>query len=87
MFNLNLGIIYDENGNAQNHRSLLKVALNPFLRAFGCQITSCWDFGANKILGYELRKCEKIPLLKGLKSSWLFVLSKNWRLKKIKRLF
>lgn len=38
-----LGIIYDANGNAINHRSVVKVLFNPFLRVFGITIATIFD--------------------------------------------
>ena len=41
-----LGIVYDQNGDVKNHRSLLKVICNPLLRCFGlCIGTWCADDG------------------------------------------
>jgi hypothetical protein len=39
---MNLGIIWKD-GKVTNHRSLLKVLLNPILRCFGWQIGSEFD--------------------------------------------
>ena len=47
---LHLGIIIDETGSAINHRSLLKVALNPILRRFGLYIGTKYN-PATKELG------------------------------------
>lgn len=53
---MKLGILY-KNGKIVNHRSLLKVVLNPILRYFGYYIGSiCID---NEIIGLKLGICEK----------------------------
>ena len=53
---MKLGILY-KNGKIVNHRSLLKVVLNPVLRYFGYYIGSiCID---NEIIGLKLGICEK----------------------------
>lgn len=38
-----------------NHRTLLKIILNPILRKFGFEIVSCFS-EQDKFLRYELRK-------------------------------
>jgi hypothetical protein len=54
---MKLGLLY-KNGEVVNHRSLLKVVINPILRYFGfCIGTNLED---NGYLGsYSLMKCEK----------------------------
>jgi hypothetical protein len=54
---MKLGLLYKD-GNVVNHRSLLKVIINPILRYFGlCIGTNLED---NGYLGfYSLMKCEK----------------------------
>lgn len=42
--------------NRTNHRTWLKVILNPILRKFGFQIVSCFSEQDNKFLRYEVRK-------------------------------
>jgi hypothetical protein len=53
---IKLGIVYKDN-KIINHRSLLKVLLNPFLRCIGLYIgTRCED---NTLKGIKLNKCIK----------------------------
>ena len=53
---IKLGIVYKDN-KIINHRSLLKVLLNPFLRYIGLYIgTRCED---NTLKGIKLNKCIK----------------------------
>lgn len=53
---MKLGILYHK-GKIVNHRSLLKVLLNPILRYCGCYIGSvCED---NRIKGLKLKKCKR----------------------------
>ena len=54
---MKLGIVYKD-GKVINHRSLIKVILNPILRYFGYQIGTLFDDG---ILGKPvLVSCERI---------------------------
>lgn len=58
---LNLGII-KKDGKIINHRSLVKVAINPILRMFGWQIANRLDTGI--IVGLPvLLRCPKIKLI------------------------
>lgn len=54
-----LGIIYDKNGKLKNHRSLIKVFVNPFLRLFGYNIATKADGETEKLLGPVLVPCKK----------------------------
>jgi len=56
---LELGIVYNKQGKIINHRSLLKVVLNPFLRMFGFNIATIIDLHKNKLCKPCLIKCEK----------------------------
>jgi hypothetical protein len=49
LINWNLGIILDSDGKPINHRSLLKVLVNPFLRTTGWQITT--PISDNNVIG------------------------------------
>lgn len=54
---MKLGLLF-KNGEVVNHRSLLKVVVNPILRYFGfCIGTNLKDNGL--LDSYELMKCEK----------------------------
>ena len=57
---LNLGIIWKD-GKIINHRSLLKVCLNPFLRVIGVEIASLFD--NNEFKRYMIKKCPRRPLV------------------------
>ena len=58
---MKLGILYKD-GKIVNHRSLLKVLVNPVLRYFGYHIGSiCKE---NKIKGIKLQKCRKVNKIK-----------------------
>lgn len=60
--NLNLGIIL-ENEKIKNHRSLLKVLLNPWLRKlFKIQIATLIDVNTQKIINLKICKCKKCNL-------------------------
>lgn len=61
MNKLNLGILYKD-GKIVNHRSLLKVLLNPILRYFGYYIgTICID---EKLKGIKIQKGQKSKSIK-----------------------
>lgn len=49
MKNLHLGIIVNPEGTIINHRSLLKVALNPIFRSMGFQLESVYLKSINEL--------------------------------------
>ena len=58
---MKLGVLYKD-GKIVNHRSLLKVLVNPILRRFGYYIGSiCID---NEIKGIKLQKGQKVDKIK-----------------------
>ena len=59
MNNLNLGIVFDNKFNVINHRSLLKVLLNPFLRILGKQIATDFDERNGFLRKIVLTNCPK----------------------------
>ena len=61
---LHLGIIYKD-GKVINHRSLLKIVLNPLLRLFGWQIATKFD--NEQIGGIVIMRCPRV-----WKNSWIF---------------
>ena len=61
---LHLGIIYKD-GKVINHRSLLKIVLNPLLRLFGWQIATKFD--NEQIGGIVIMRCQRI-----WRNSWMF---------------
>ena len=56
---LNLGVVYKDE-KIVNHRSIIKVFLNPFLRFFGINIATIFDIERNKLLRPTIVKCNKI---------------------------
>lgn len=50
-----LGILH-YNNKVVNHRSMVKVLLNPIMRMFGCQLGSYFEDG--EFLHYEIMKAE-----------------------------
>lgn len=54
-----LGVVYNSEGKVINHRSLLKVFINPFLRLFGYNIATLYDMEKNKLLKPVLIPCNK----------------------------
>lgn len=84
---MNFGIILDKNGHIRSHRSLLKVALNPFLRVVGLQVATNYCFKTGKMLGAVLTTCPpRRNLLTNLKRSWWCPLYRGERLIKRRRL-
>jgi hypothetical protein len=55
---LNLGIVY-ENGKVVNHRSFVKVILNPFFRTFGFCIATNFDIDKQKLYHPVFIKCNR----------------------------
>ena len=53
------GIIINNDGKIINHRSIIKVFLNPFLRLVGLQIATNYDKKNNKLLYPVIMRCEK----------------------------
>jgi len=73
--NLNLGVIY-QNGKIINHRSLVKIIMNPILRRlFGIAISSI--FVNNRFMRYKIIK-QKPPGV----SSWNYKLKEGMSVKK-----
>lgn len=72
----NLGIIVDRKNNPVNHRSVLKVVCNPFLRVFGYQFaTELQD--DNQLGKVVFTKCNKINLLYSLKQKYPLKIGQN----------
>lgn len=57
---MNLGIVFDNEMNVINHRSLLKVFINPFLRCFGVCIATKFD--GNELGGLTILKSKPTKL-------------------------
>lgn len=58
---MKLGILYKD-GKIVNHRSLLKVLINPILRKLGYYIGSVCE--NNEIKGIKLKSCKKVDKVK-----------------------
>jgi hypothetical protein len=58
---MKLGIVY-KGGKIINHRSFIKVVLNPILRYFGYQIYTV--FNQNKLYNIGVGKCDRIEPIK-----------------------
>lgn len=72
-----LGLIYDENGDIANHRSVLKVICNPLLRIAGLNIATVVE-NDGSISGLELVSCSKIELVDAIHSMFAFKLPPRW---------
>ena len=62
---LNLGIIYNKSREIINHRSLLKIFINPLFRMFGFVIATKSEEG--ELEGLTIIRCEKVSFIKSLK--------------------
>ena len=58
MKKLKLGILYKDN-KIVNHRSLLKVLLNPILRYFGFCIGTLYDSSTEQLGGIRIAKVDR----------------------------
>lgn len=58
---MKLGLLY-KNGRVVNHRSLIKVILNPILRYFGINIVTRFD--KNVPLSVRIYRCERLNHIK-----------------------
>jgi len=74
---LKLGIVYNEHKKIVNHRSLIKVFLNPFLRLVGFQIATVYDKKSNELYGVKFLRCRKIKDV-----IYKYKLEKNWIVKR-----
>ena len=87
-----LGVIYKKGVTGDyhicNHRSILKIILNPLLRVFGFQINSLSSDGKN-ITGIELMKLkDKYPnILENYKRSIFYELDEKTMVHKKQRIF
>jgi hypothetical protein len=61
--NLYLGLVYQKGFDGKyeliNHRSILKILLNPILRKFGYFINTVYDKIEDKVKGLEILKLKK----------------------------
>lgn len=57
---LNLGIVYNKNGEVINHRSILKVFLNPFLQILGFRFVTHCSIITNELGRVSIRRCERV---------------------------
>lgn len=89
---LYLGVIYRKGATGEfnpcNHRSILKILLNPLLRVFGFQINSLSSDGKN-ITGIELMKLkERYPnIIENYKKSIFYELDEKTMILKKQRIF
>jgi len=60
---LELGVVYNYKGMIINHRSLVKVLLNPFFRFFGYNIATIYDKEKNALHTPTIIKCKKMRKL------------------------
>lgn len=83
---LNLGIVYNENFDIINHRSLLKVLLNPFLRILGFCIATYVDEETGEIGSITIIKSRFVPPIESFKMM-KYDFKKEWFLLKKRRIF
>lgn len=70
---INLGVIVNSDNKTINHRSLLKVLLNPFLRYFGLQISTKFNTETQELGCPVIMKCPRITDIKcSIRRSWIY---------------
>ena len=86
---LQLGVVRDAEGKIRNHRSLLKVLLNPFLRLVGLNIGTEYVPSENKLYGarlfwtkeppFRVRRCLGGILKYDLPEGWTIKKERIWK--------
>jgi hypothetical protein len=74
---LKLGIVVNETGKIVNHRSLVKVICNPFLRLLGINIATIYKKEENKLYGVKFFKTKRAKKL-----DFKYALEEGWKIKK-----
>jgi len=74
---LKLGIVYNKKGKIVNHRSLIKVFFNPFLRLIGLQIVTPFDKEKQKLYYPKIMRTERRRKL-----TFEYKFEKGWAIKK-----
>lgn len=77
---MNLGVVY-KNGKIINHRSLVKVIINPFLRLIGFNIETVFDPKNKKLYYPKIARTEKKKTL-----TFVYELEKDFEIKKKRRI-
>lgn len=79
-------MIENDRGELVNHRSLLKIVVNPFLRVVGLQVATVLNPLTMEICGSILGRCPVLPNLpKNLWRSWVYRLRPGDRVVPIRR--
>ena len=73
----NLGIVYNEKGKIINHRSLLKVVCNPFLRLIGLQVGTVFDREKQELYHPKIMRTKRVRKL-----LFDYDLAEGWVIKK-----
>ena len=86
---LQLGVVYDEHNKIRNHRSLVKVLLNPFLRIIGLNIGTVYHPKENRLEcsklfwtkdpPFRVRKCMGSFLRYELPIGWTIKRERMWK--------
>jgi hypothetical protein len=76
---LHLGMIYKDNVMI-NHRSLLKIIVNPFLVPFGKILASLFE--GDQFIKYIFYRCEKQKFLSRLKETFIYHCNYDYIIKK-----
>lgn len=81
MFKLNLGIVYKE-GVLVNHRSLLKIIINPFIGMFGWVLVS--EISNHNIDRIHFMKCivPSSGLWGAIHNAWVFNMQDKYLVRK-----
>lgn len=65
IYRWHLGYVYNNDGKLINHRPLLKVIINPFLRPFKKCIASNINY-SDMTVKYVFIDCDYVPFFKGI---------------------
>jgi hypothetical protein len=79
---LHLGLVFNNDGICVNHRSLLKVICNPFLRLVGWQIASDYHYETKEMKRYVLERV--IPRF-DFNGSWFYDMEDGYTIQKTRR--
>lgn len=79
MNKLYLGFVLDKENNPINHRSILKIILNPLLSLFGIAIATLAEENLNKskIVIIQVKKVKFKNIIKRIKSSIFYEINDN----------
>ena len=81
IYRWHLGYVYNNDGKLINHRPLLKVIINPFLRPFKKCIASNINY-SDMTVKYVFIDCDYVPFFKGISEMKYFLPNGYYVIKK-----